>query len=100
MPAAIAPLIEKAAQPVEARRFKVATFYSISNCQPGLRGVSLGNFLIKRVGAVACGVSADTHVLHVVADARFYTVAERSRCRSRRAESGSRTVAGCARKPR
>ena len=49
MPAAIAPLIEKAAQPVEARRFKVATFYSISNCQPGLRGVSLGNFLIKRV---------------------------------------------------
>ena len=49
MPAAIAPLIEKAAQPVEARRYKVATFYSISNCQPGLRGVSLGNFLIKRV---------------------------------------------------
>jgi len=49
MPAAIAPLIEKAAQPVEAKRYKVATFYSISNCQPGLRGVSLGNFLIKRV---------------------------------------------------
>jgi malonyl-CoA decarboxylase len=49
MPAAIAPLIEKAAQPVETKHFKVATFYSISNCQPGLRGVSLGNFLIKRV---------------------------------------------------
>ena len=49
MPAAIAPLIEKAAQPVESKQFKVATFYSISNCQPGLRGVSLGNFLIKRV---------------------------------------------------
>ncbi len=49
MPAAIAPLIEKAAQPVEPKQFKVATFYSISNCQPGLRGVSLGNFLIKRV---------------------------------------------------
>ena len=27
----------------------MAAFYSISNCQPGLRGVSLGNFLIKRV---------------------------------------------------
>ena len=26
-----------------------AVFYSISNCQPGLRGVSLGNFLIKNV---------------------------------------------------
>ena len=49
MPAAIAPLIEKAAHPVESKQFKVATFYSISNCQPGLRGVSLGNFLIKRV---------------------------------------------------
>jgi malonyl-CoA decarboxylase len=49
MPQAIAPLIEKAADPVERKRFKVATFYSISNCQPGLRGVSLGNFLIKRV---------------------------------------------------
>jgi malonyl-CoA decarboxylase len=49
MPAAIAPLIEKAAQPVRPRQYKVAVFYSISNCQPGLRGVSLGNFLIKRV---------------------------------------------------
>ena len=49
MPAAIAPLIEKAAQPVGPKQYKVATFYSISNCQPGLRGVSLGNFLIKRV---------------------------------------------------
>ena len=49
MPAAIAPLIEKGAQPIEPKQYKVATFYSISNCQPGLRGVSLGNFLIKRV---------------------------------------------------
>jgi malonyl-CoA decarboxylase len=49
MPDAIAPLIDKASQPVEQKQFKVATFYSISNCQPGLRSVSLGNFLIKRV---------------------------------------------------
>jgi malonyl-CoA decarboxylase len=49
MPEAIAPLIAKGATPTEARQFKVAAFYSISNCQPGLRGVSLGNFLIKRV---------------------------------------------------
>ena len=27
----------------------MAAFYSISNCESGLRGVSLGNFLIKRV---------------------------------------------------
>ena len=33
----------------DSQRMKVAAFYSISNCQPGLRGVNLGNFLIKRV---------------------------------------------------
>ena len=49
MAGAIAPLIDKKSptQPLDAAR--VAVFYSISNCQPGLRGVSLGNFLIKRV---------------------------------------------------
>src|SRR5258706_2304876 len=29
--------------------FNTAAFYSISNCEPGLKGISLGNFLIKRV---------------------------------------------------
>ncbi|WP_207538595.1 malonyl-CoA decarboxylase [Sabulicella rubraurantiaca] len=38
----------------EARRRRAgtadtATFYSISNCQEGLRGISFGNFLIKQV---------------------------------------------------
>lgn len=49
MPASIAPLIDKKSPPLTPDQFKVAAFYSISNCQPGLRGVSLGNFLIKRV---------------------------------------------------
>ncbi len=49
MPAAIAPLINKSAKPLAIDQSKVAAFYSISNCEPGLRGVSLGNFLIKRV---------------------------------------------------
>lgn len=49
MPAAIAPLIDKNAQPLPPNQWKVAAFYSISNCQPGLKGVSLGDFLIKRV---------------------------------------------------
>ena len=30
---------------------QIAVVYSISNCQPGLRGVSRGNFLIKQVVA-------------------------------------------------
>jgi malonyl-CoA decarboxylase len=49
VPAAIAPLIAKASTPLPPDRFRVAAFYSISNCEPGLRGVSLGNFLIKTV---------------------------------------------------
>jgi malonyl-CoA decarboxylase len=49
MPGAIAPLIDKSSEPSGAERFRVAAFYSISNCEPGLRGVSLGNFLIKSV---------------------------------------------------
>lgn len=42
-------LINKNSPVGEPRTFKTAIFYSISNCQPGLKGVSLGNFLIKRV---------------------------------------------------
>lgn len=49
MPDAIAPLIDKNSEVTSPRQFRVAAFYSISNCEPGLRGVSLGNFLIKRV---------------------------------------------------
>ena len=42
-------LIDKNSPVAETKTFKTAIFYSISNCQSGLRGVSLGNFLIKRV---------------------------------------------------
>ncbi len=50
MPDAIAPLLDRRGS-VDDRddRYRVAAFYSISNCQPGLRGVNLGDFLIKRV---------------------------------------------------
>ncbi|HYF59539.1 MAG TPA: malonyl-CoA decarboxylase [Burkholderiaceae bacterium] len=49
MPSAIAPLIDRAAPVGDPDAFRVAAFYSISNCQPGLRGINLGNFLIKQV---------------------------------------------------
>jgi malonyl-CoA decarboxylase len=45
----VGPLLDKKALAMDAKKFKTAIFYSISNCQPGLKGVSLGNFLIKRV---------------------------------------------------
>ena len=48
-PEAIAPLLAAERKTIPARKAKTAVFYSISNCQLGLRGVPLGNFLIKQV---------------------------------------------------
>lgn len=44
----IAGLLDRRARPLEGDP-TVAIFYSISNCQKGLRGISFGNALIKRV---------------------------------------------------
>jgi len=49
VPSAIAPLIDKTSEPVNERAIDTVVFYSISNCHPGLAGVSFGNFLIKQV---------------------------------------------------
>jgi malonyl-CoA decarboxylase len=49
IPGAIAPVLS---QPVPSGKMPAPTtavFYSISNCQAGLRGISFGNFLIKQV---------------------------------------------------
>lgn len=46
---AIAPLLARERQPIRARDATTAVFYSISNTQKGLAGVSFGNFLIKQV---------------------------------------------------
>lgn len=48
LPSAIRPLLD-APPPAEPRLADTAVFYSISNCQPGLSGISFGNFLIKQV---------------------------------------------------
>jgi malonyl-CoA decarboxylase len=49
IPGAIAPLLAVDRQPVAIERARTAVFYSISNCQRGLGGISFGNFLIKQV---------------------------------------------------
>ena len=49
MPAAVQPLLAEARTPEPLARATTAAFYSISNCQQGLAGVSFGNFLIKQV---------------------------------------------------
>src|SRR6202161_1989279 len=49
IPGAIAPLLAGDRQPVPIERARTAVFYSISNTQRGLGGISFGNFLIKQV---------------------------------------------------
>lgn len=48
-PAAVQPLLAEKRTPTPLAKANTATFYSISNCQQGLAGVSFGNFLIKQV---------------------------------------------------
>jgi malonyl-CoA decarboxylase len=49
VPDAIAPILSDTRAPTAPGEATTAVFYSISNCQEGLRGVSFGNFLIKQV---------------------------------------------------
>ncbi|KGJ01854.1 MCD, Malonyl-CoA decarboxylase MCD [Paracoccus versutus] len=49
IPDNVAGLLDLDRQPIEAERASTAVFYSISNTQRGLAGVSFGNFLIKQV---------------------------------------------------
>jgi malonyl-CoA decarboxylase len=49
IPSAIAAVINEGRQPIKEAEADTAVFYSISNTQDGLRGVSFGNFLIKQV---------------------------------------------------
>ncbi len=49
IPDAISPLLDASRLPIDPKRATTAVFYSISNCQEGLQGVSFGNFLIKQV---------------------------------------------------
>ena len=73
IPDAIAPILsagrERASSPT---RRDTAMFYSISNCQRGLAGVSFGNFLIKQVVEEICREMPRTLDLrHAVAGAEF-----------------------------
>ncbi|MBI2771224.1 MAG: malonyl-CoA decarboxylase [Burkholderiales bacterium] len=45
----ITPLLDETAAPSDLKKATTAIFYSISNTQAGLRGVSFGDSLIKRV---------------------------------------------------
>ena len=49
IPDSIAPILSVQRDSIDPDKVMTATFYSISNCQRGLAGVSFGNFLIKQV---------------------------------------------------
>jgi malonyl-CoA decarboxylase len=49
IPDNIQSLLQEQSKPVSTQEPTTAVFYSISNCQEGLRGISFGNFLIKQV---------------------------------------------------
>ena len=55
IPGAIAPILASGRQDfIGPDKARTAVFYSISNCQRGLAGVSFGNFLIKQVVEEIC----------------------------------------------
>jgi malonyl-CoA decarboxylase len=49
LPGSVQVLLDEQAPIGEVRAADTAVFYSISNAQKGLRGISLGNLLLKRV---------------------------------------------------
>ena len=49
VPNSVQALLADDRAPIEADDADTAVFYSISNCQPGLTGISFGNSLIKQV---------------------------------------------------
>jgi malonyl-CoA decarboxylase len=49
VPSAISDVLDEGREQIDPDQATTAVFYSISNCQEGLRGISFGNFLIKQV---------------------------------------------------
>jgi malonyl-CoA decarboxylase len=49
IPSAVGPLLDIETEQVDVSKANTATFYSISNCQEGLRHISFGAFLLKQV---------------------------------------------------
>ena len=49
IPGAITPILAQSREIVPPQQATTAVFYSISNCQAGLKGISFGHFLIKQV---------------------------------------------------
>ena len=83
IPGAIAPILSDRREIVEPGRATTAVFYSITNCQRGLAGVTFGHFLIKQVvEEVQPRTLAHLDLRHAVAGAEFCRLAQ-TRARER-----------------
>ena len=51
LPSEVGPILAMESAVGDPRRARCAVFYSITSCQPGLKGISFGNFLIKQVAS-------------------------------------------------
>ncbi|RDE08221.1 malonyl-CoA decarboxylase domain-containing protein [Pelagibacterium lacus] len=49
VPGSVQALLADTREPIDTKAADTAVFYSISNCQAGLKGISFGNSLIKQV---------------------------------------------------
>ena len=100
IPGAIAPILSDRREAVDRRARHTAVFYSITNCQRGLAGVTFGHFLIKQVvEEVQPRAAAHLELRDAVAGAEFRRVAQsrahqRSLDRARRGRSRSARRAG------
>ncbi|MEO7247869.1 MAG: malonyl-CoA decarboxylase family protein [Novosphingobium sp.] len=54
LPSAIGTIIDETRTLLDPHKASHAIFYSISNCQQGLKGVPFGNYLIKQVAELLC----------------------------------------------
>ena len=100
IPDAIAPILATGREVVEADKMRTAAFYSISNCQRGLAGVSFGNFLIKQVvEEISRELPKLSTFRHAVAGDQFRRLAQ-ARTRARKFGGAERDRQGCARRTR
>ena len=81
MPPLLAQNVDEEVARAQAAGADTAIFYSISNCQEGLRGVSFGNFLIKQVvEELQRRISAAQALLDAVADTGLPALAHSRAC--------------------
>jgi malonyl-CoA decarboxylase len=88
VPGSVQELLAAGREVLDPARADTAVFYSISNCQPGLRGISFGNSLIKQVVEVL-----RSELPHLKSFVTLSPIPGLARWLAERAEEGDATAA-------